>query len=185
MSVRMKRGDFVPADEDLEATMFERVLHRARSAGLDRYEVSNFARPGCECRHNLAYWRQHDWLAAGPSASGHVQGWRWKNTARLDDYLSHDDAGFARIQDVEPPDQRRNLSEALWTGLRTREGVDARAMLAQAASIDAQLPPRLAKVVERQTALGALRQTGDRWCSTDAGMLVADAIAVEFMRALD
>jgi oxygen-independent coproporphyrinogen-3 oxidase len=185
MAVRMKRGEFRPADEDLEASMFERVLDRLRAAGLDRYEVSNFATPGGECRHNLAYWRQDDWLAAGPSASGHVRGWRWKNTTRLDDYLSHEDGGFARVQDVESPDPRRNLAEALWTGLRTREGVDARAMLARAHAIDPAMPSRLERVAQRQVSLGAFSDQSGRWTLTDPGMLVADSIAVEFMRAVD
>ncbi|MBL8760497.1 MAG: radical SAM family heme chaperone HemW, partial [Phycisphaerae bacterium] len=84
MTHRLKRGEFTPADEDLEADMFTLVGERLRARGFARYEVSNYARPGAECRHNLAYWRQDQWLACGPSASGHARGIRWKNTPRLD-----------------------------------------------------------------------------------------------------
>ena len=73
MTARLKRGDFTPADEDLEADMYERTVERCAAAGLDRYEVSNFAATGHECAHNLAYWRQASWLAAGPSASGNLR----------------------------------------------------------------------------------------------------------------
>ncbi|MFY7895768.1 MAG: coproporphyrinogen III oxidase, partial [Phycisphaerales bacterium] len=111
------------APEDLEADLFEHTLATLRRAGLERYEVSNFAKPGDECQHNLAYWRQQDWLAAGPNASAHVRGLRWKNTLRLDDYLHKHVSDFAIVTDVERPDALRNLSERVWTGLRTAEGV--------------------------------------------------------------
>ena len=73
MTARLRRGDFTPTDEDLEADMYERTVERCAAAGLDRYEVSNFAAPGHECAHNLAYWRQASWLAAGPSASSNLR----------------------------------------------------------------------------------------------------------------
>ncbi|MFG0241498.1 MAG: radical SAM family heme chaperone HemW [Phycisphaerales bacterium JB054] len=73
MTARLKRGDFAPTDEDLEADMYERTVERCAAAGLGRYEVSNFAAPGHECAHNLAYWRQASWLAAGPSASSNLR----------------------------------------------------------------------------------------------------------------
>ncbi|MDX2017518.1 MAG: radical SAM family heme chaperone HemW, partial [Planctomycetota bacterium] len=123
MTARKNRGEFAPIDEDLDADMAELVFTTLRAAGLDRYEISNFARPGDESRHNLAYWRQEFWLACGPSASGHIAGHRWKNVPRLDDYLSMDDAGFTAARDHEPPDPRRALSERLMTGLRLREGL--------------------------------------------------------------
>ncbi|MFI4898367.1 MAG: radical SAM family heme chaperone HemW, partial [Phycisphaerales bacterium JB059] len=123
MTARLERHEFEPADEDVEADMYELTLERLAASGLERYEVSNFARPGRECAHNLAYWRQRDWLAAGPSASGHIAGRRWKNAARLDDYLRTDDEGFAPIMEHEPPDGRRAVSERIMTGIRLREGL--------------------------------------------------------------
>ncbi|MCC6429180.1 MAG: radical SAM family heme chaperone HemW [Phycisphaerales bacterium] len=122
MTARLTRGAFEAMDEGVEVDMHRLAWDRLRAAGLDRYEVSNFARPGAECLHNLAYWRQGSWLAAGPSASGHLRigsvgaegtvgvggavgggqvgsggryiapGHRWKNTPRLDDYLRKGDA---------------------------------------------------------------------------------------------
>ncbi len=72
MTARLNAGEFVAVDEDVEADMFELTGAVLSAAGLRRYEVSNYAKPGHESRHNLAYWWQEQWLAAGPSASGHV-----------------------------------------------------------------------------------------------------------------
>jgi oxygen-independent coproporphyrinogen-3 oxidase len=174
MTARMERGQFEPADEDLEADMLQLTLDTLRARGYDRYEVSNYARPGAECSHNLAYWRQEQWLAAGPSASGHVAGWRWKNVPRLDSYLSAPSArGVPPAIDVEEPDARRAMAERIMTGLRLREGIDA-----------SELPGGLHAEALRQHERGHLEIDGDRWRLTDRGMMLADGIAAEFMGLL-
>ncbi len=197
LAARRQRGEFTPADNDLEADMLELVLSTLRAAGRDRYEVSNFARPGAECRHNLAYWRQDPWLAVGPSAAAHLGGHRWKNTARLDDYLSIDEDGFAPIAEHEPPDARRALRERVMTGLRLVEGLDADETLAAADTLGpavaavvprdphaVPLPQRLRALVERQERAGLLTTASGRWRLTDPGFLLADRVAAEFLRTI-
>ncbi len=184
MTARLKRGEFPPPDEDLEVEMYRATLDTLRGAGLDRYEVSNYARPGQECAHNMAYWRQHDWLAAGPSASGHVAGHRWKNAPRLDDYLRHDDAGFAPVVEHEGPDAARALRERIMTGLRVREGLDRVELLERAGAVSppGSTPgPALRRVSGSLSARGWLLEEHGRWSLTDAGMLFADRAAAEMM----
>lgn len=182
LTARLRRGDVQRIDEDLEADMFLATVDRMRGAGLDRYEVSNFARPGAECRHNLAYWRQHDWLAAGPSGAAHVAGHRWRNVARLDDYLSSG-PGLGPFADHETPDVARSLRERIMTGLRLREGLDARTLAAEAERLEPGLGERLAAVAAAHSSGGRLVEREGRWSLTDDGMLVADAIAVDFFGA--
>lgn len=180
MTARMKRGEFEVADEDVEVAMYETTLRAVRARGMERYEVSNYAAPGQECRHNLAYWRGENWLAAGPSASGHFEGHRWKNSARLDDYLTQDDRGFAGIVDWERPDEKRELRERVMTGLRLREGLDEAWLMGRAGAVGVDAGGML-RVVDRLCAEGlALRSAG--WVRlTDAGMLLADGLAGELM----
>lgn len=183
MTARLSRGEFPRADEDLDAEMFLQSRHVLGGAGLDAYEVSNFARPGQECRHNLGYWRQDGWLAAGPSASGHLAGLRWKNAPRLDDYLTIDNDGFAPAIDIEPPDAGRALVERLLTGLRLREGVDADRAIADAAALDPASPARLTACARRLRREGLLAET-PRWSLTESGVLVADRIILDLVTAL-
>jgi len=188
MTARLNRGEFAPAEEDVEVAMFETTLATLRDAGLERYEVSNFARRGDEARHNLAYWRQEPWLAAGPSASGHFAGHRWKNAPRLDDYLDFDDEGFAPITDHESPDPRRALSEKIMTGLRLAEGLDVDSVLVLAASLAGANDPIVDKLnacAALYRGRGLLSPSPTRWVLTDAGFLLADGIAADFMAALD
>lgn len=180
MTARLKRGEFEPASEDLEIAMMREGWNLLAAHGYERYEVSNFARPGAECRHNMVYWRCGPWLAAGPSASGHVAGHRWKNVPRLDDYLGLDDEGFAAIVDHEPPDESRALREHVWLGLRLAEGVDEQAMLAQAGRT-----ARVRHVLDSALRRGLIRVEHGRWILTDAGVLLADSVASEFMAAID
>jgi oxygen-independent coproporphyrinogen-3 oxidase len=190
MTARLKLGEFTPVDEDTEAAMFELTAGALASRGLARYEVSNFAAPGAECRHNLAYWRQEQWLAAGPSASGHVWagedrapgGWRWKNVPRLADYLASE--GLPPVVDLEEPQPRRALRERLMTGLRLAEGLDAASWVADAARV---APESLERVLRRSRGFverGHLVMTTDRWVLTEAGVLFADGIAGELMQAV-
>ena len=185
MTARMKKGEFSQAPEDLEADLFEHTLATLRRAGLERYEVSNFAKPGDECQHNLAYWRQQDWLAAGPNASAHVRGLRWKNTLRLDDYLHKHVRDFAIVTDVEHPDALRNLSERVWTGLRTAEGVDIAETRQAAEAAKPGVREAIDRVARRQIELGALHDTHGRWQLTDRGFMIADAVAVAFLEVVE
>ncbi len=184
MTARMKRGEFAPADEDLEVEMYEITRARLASAGLRRYEVSNYAMAGGEARHNLVYWRQQQWLAAGPSASGHVSGWRWKNVPRLDDYLSGSD-DLPEAVDVEAPDESRLLNEVTWTGLRLAEGIERERTFLQAERLHPGASDRIEQLIDRLRTSGLLQVAGNRWTLTDAGMLQADGIAVDFMRAIE
>ena len=69
---RAMRGETLAADEETAAALFELTQQRLDAAGLPAYEISNHARPGAECRHNLAYWRYQDYLGIGPGAHGRV-----------------------------------------------------------------------------------------------------------------
>lgn len=182
MTHRLKRGEFTPADEDLEADMFSLVGERLAARGYARYEVSNYAHAGAECRHNLAYWRQDQWLACGPSASGHARGIRWKNTPRLDDYLSRSDRGWAPTSEVEPRDARRAVRERIMTGLRLREGLPTPWLMSQSRLVDQDTQARVQRALDRMSEQGLLLQRDPAIVLSDAGVLIADALAAKLMR---
>lgn len=182
MTHRLNRGEFKAAEEELEADMFTLVGERLRARGLERYEVSNYARPGAECRHNLAYWRQEQWLACGPSASGHARGIRWKNTPRLDDYLSFSDEGWAPTNEIEPRDAPRAVRERIMTGLRLREGLPHGWLLACARSKGAEIESRVDRALDRMEERGLLITREPAIVLSDSGVLLADALAARLMR---
>ena len=170
--------------------MFTHTHQRLASAGFERYEVSNFARPtetGGPSLHNLAYWRGNSWLAAGPSASAHLKtehgGWRWKNAPRLTDWQrAVEETGYAPVDDLETPEPARALAERIMLGLRLEEGLDANAIDAQAARLGAA--QTLAEAEQKERRAGRLTRRGGRLMLTDAGWLHADAVAAELMASL-
>ncbi|MBI9019664.1 MAG: radical SAM family heme chaperone HemW [Verrucomicrobia bacterium] len=76
-------------DEDLEREMYDRIRARLNAAGFVHYEISNFAKPGFECRHNLLYWTGGEYIGCGPAAHSHWNGVRWANVSDLDDYCAN------------------------------------------------------------------------------------------------
>jgi oxygen-independent coproporphyrinogen-3 oxidase len=183
LTARRDRGQVQPLDEDAEVEMYTTTVRTLADAGLGRYEVSNFARAGAECRHNLAYWRCEPYLAAGPSASGCLAGHRWKNVPDLPAYLVSD--GLSLVIDHEPPDPRRALAERIMMGLRLAEGLDAPAVLAEAADLGSAVADRLADVVSSHVRGGRLVEASGRWLLTDAGYLMADGVASDLMATLN
>jgi oxygen-independent coproporphyrinogen-3 oxidase len=170
--------------------MFELTVERLASAGFERYEVSNFARRtdlggGGPCRHNLVYWRHGQWLAAGPSASAHVGGHRWKNVARVGEWMQgvSRNAGASPIVDHEAPDARRALAERLMMGIRLAEGLDEVDVLTRAAVTGCDTA--LATCVRTQIERGLIERVGDRIRLTSGGFLVADGVASSLMACVD
>jgi len=183
MTARLARGEFTQMPDETEAEMYLHTINTLREHGFDRYEVSNHAKPGAQCEHNMRYWTSQDWLAVGPSASGHFRGARWKNTPRLDDYLKLDKDGFSPICDYEEPDDRRELMDLLMTSIRLSQGVDAQSALAQAEDLEAA--DKLQLAANMSQGQGWLSDAhADRWQLTDEGFLFADRVAREFIGAL-
>ncbi len=117
------RGFFEGVDADRCAEEYMTACTALESAGYAHYEISNFARGGHECVHNLVYWRGAEYLGLGPGAHSMVGGERYHNAPSLDAYLGQS-GEFPRALRVEDPrdDGERNL-EALMLGLRTSDGV--------------------------------------------------------------
>lgn len=192
MTVRLKRGEFLPTDEDLEADMFALTGERLIAAGLERYEVSNYARPGHESLHNLVYWRSGSWLAAGPSASGHVHaagvhagGHRWKNAPNLGTYLESA-SGFAPIVDHESPDAARALRERVMMGIRLREGLPVEAIRSHAEAAKPGVWASIEKAVTQMRSEGWIAPADDSGVIrvSERGWLMVDWVAKQLMKAV-
>lgn len=109
-------------DDDLQADMYELLADRLEAAGYGHYEISNFAKTGFECRHNMKYWRNAPCLGAGVSAAWYWEGARRKNTENLTEYMDavHADRSTV-IEEVRLPEPEA-VGENLMLGLRTRDG---------------------------------------------------------------
>lgn len=133
------RGGFVLPDEETSAAMFEQTQARLERAGMPAYEVSNHARPGAACRHNLIYWRYQDYVGIGPGAHGRFAVGKAKRATRRSsgpeawlEAVERTGHGTAETSTVEGRDL---VEEALMMGLRLADGID-RATFASVAGAD-------------------------------------------------
>jgi oxygen-independent coproporphyrinogen-3 oxidase len=119
------RGDFVLPGEDEAAEMFEVTQEMTAAAGLPAYEVSNHARPGAECRHNLTYWLGGDYVGIGPGAHGRLNGDAVRQHRAPETWLKaveQDGHGTCERQALDPASRREEL---VMMGLRLLDGIDA------------------------------------------------------------
>lgn len=161
---RAREGTLRLPDDDLVADLFLEAEDALSAAGIDAYEISNFARPGFESRHNLKYWDDGPFHAFGMSAHGFDAGVRYWNEATFGSYCAAvETRGSARAGE-RVLCARERLEEAVMTGLRVRRGIDRRDFRARH-GVD---------VVERFGE--ALRP------SIEAGLLIVDETAVRLTR---
>jgi oxygen-independent coproporphyrinogen-3 oxidase len=121
---RRSTGELEEMDEDLQADLYHQARETLEAAGLRQYEISSFARPGRECRHNLVYWRNEGYLGVGPGAASYVGGVRRVNTASLEEYVERIARDGQAVAESERLTGAKKLAETLFLGLRLREGID-------------------------------------------------------------
>lgn len=146
-------------DDDVQADEYELADDHLGGAGLHNYEVSNWARPGHECRHNLLYWGQHDYLGVGCAAHSHRAGRRWWNLRTPERYIAAVRAGEPTEAAGETLDPETRRLEGLQLALRTTDGVPLAALDGEALD-------------------GLVEQFDDRWVLTRSGRLLANEVAV-------
>ncbi len=182
-----RRGKLPIANEDIVADTFFAIEEALGAAGLEHYEISNYARPGDEARHNLGYWRGHDYLGLGCAAFGTVSGsssgqpasWalRYRNLIDPARYIRAALAGDADIESEEALSPDTRLRERIMLGLRLRSGfdlADAATDLGEQVWTDARR-----NAAKRLEARGKLDVQGSRLRIPRDAWVLADGIAAE------
>ncbi|MBI3455638.1 MAG: radical SAM family heme chaperone HemW [Candidatus Rokubacteria bacterium] len=162
-------------DEEVAIAQFERLCERAAATGLERYEVSNFARSGFRSRHNLLYWRREEYLGLGPGAHAALGCARFGNVRAHTRYRAALAAGRWPIAWQERLTPRQVRAERIMLGLRLREGVPRAWLEVQFADA----PARLARILDRYLAAGVLEARDGRLALTSRGVLLADSVAAD------
>ncbi|MCV7175888.1 radical SAM family heme chaperone HemW [Mycolicibacterium sphagni] len=167
---RVRRGDIDPPDDDVLAHRYELLDQRLADAGLSWYEVSNWSRPGGECRHNVGYWNGGQWWGAGPGAHGFVADTRWWNIKHPSAYAQQLADGQLPIAEFERLDGHARHIEDVLLQIRLRTGLPI-ATLTESEQL------RAGDAVDR----GLLIRADDRLVLTDRGRLLADAVVRDLL----
>lgn len=175
---QLETGRIRRCDPDLEAEMYLATIDDLAAAGFEQYEISNFARPGRACRHNLAYWRNEQYFGIGPSAAGYVAGVRYKNVPDSAQYVRAIESGRRPRAEEEslPPDRRAR--EAAMLALRLNEGLQRGAF---SIAYGRRVEDVFAQAIEKHVELGLLEADDETLRLTRAGRLVADSVIADFL----
>lgn len=165
---RVRLGELPAPDDDVMADRYAIVDELLRGAGLDWYEVSNWSRPGAQCRHNVAYWHSEDWWGVGPGAHSHLDGVRWWNVKHPSAYAERVAEGRSPEADRETLAAAERAMESVMLGLRLAEGLDAGVLAPEAA---AHVPDLVGRGLIDED-----RARAGRLVLTDRGRLLADAV---------
>ena len=174
----MSRAGWSQSPDDDAARMYEWAMARLASAGYDPYEISNVARPGRRARHNVKYWTDAEWLAFGPGAHGSREGRRWKNVSRMVDYADAVEAGGDARAEVHALTADERAAEAMFMGLRLREGVDIQ-RIRERYGVD--VCARYGEALSWHVAAGLVVLETDRWRLTERGRLLANDVMTVFV----
>ncbi len=170
--------------EEAERAMYMAAGQMCAKAGYERYEISNYAKPGFACRHNIGYWQGEEYIGMGLGASSYIGKTRYKNTSDLTEYFhlfdTHPDATdtvFLRTEVVHL-NKRDEMEEFMFLGLRMMEGVSRRDFLDRFGNdIEAFYGDVMARLVQA----GLLATQGGRVYLTEAGIDISNRVFAEFL----
>lgn len=165
-------------DEDTEYRMYEDTAEILKEYGYEQYEISNYARKGFACRHNVGYWKRVNYLGFGLGAASLYGNVRYSNTEDMEEYLQ-----YAK----EPEKIRRNLTELseqdqqeefMFLGLRMTDGISEKEF---EEIFGRNLPERYRRILEKYTAEGFVEYRNGRWAFSRKGIHVSNQILAEFL----
>ncbi len=179
--LKLSKGQVRP-DTQVDAALYEATWDFLEAAGYRQYEISNYARPGRECAHNLDTWAMQQWLGLGPAAASQYHGRRFANPPDLERWLKGVNAGDLDRVDEVALTPALLAADALVFGLRLNRGINLAALENRFTDFNfAALEPLWRDLL----ADGLLEMTSDVLKLTLAGRLVADRIGVKILELVD
>ena len=160
--------------EETERLMYERTKELLLAHGYERYEISNYARRGYACRHNIGYWRRENYLGFGLGSASLLENERFHNTTDLTDYLGGDYLAYEQ----EKLDKKSQMEEFMFLGLRMTDGISTECFR-QTFGLTVELV--YGPVLEQQIADQLLRKEDGRIFLTERGLDVSNYVMAQFL----
>jgi oxygen-independent coproporphyrinogen III oxidase len=165
-------------EEAMQRACYDAAIEAAASAGLEHYEISNFARPGRRCLHNLTYWDNDSYIGIGPGAVSYVDNVRRANLPDLAAYLRAVEAGLPPPAREERPGPRTQMAETMMVGLRRIEGIGRGDFRRRFGMDPAKAFPRS---LSRHAELGSLHVTSERIRIAPGYFFVSDSVLADIV----
>lgn len=175
---RQRRGQLHLPNEDTESDMFAYILSELKRHGFDHYEISNFAKPGFESRHNLMYWDNAEYYGIGAGASGYLNGMRYRNRGPIQHYLKAvSEQGHARLHE-EYLTKAEQMEEEMFLGLRKKSGISVARFEEK---FQLSFNDLYGTIVDQLIAEGLLKNNKQQIQMTQKGLFLGDTVAERFI----
>lgn len=171
-----KKGEALLPDEDTDRDMYHKTREFLASCGYERYEISNYAKPGRECRHNIGYWTGVPYLGLGLGAASYIEGIRFSNTRNLKEYLAGKQGDD---RDRQMLTKKEMEEEFFFLGLRLAAGVSLKEFERRFGLTAEEVYPGL---MERMVKEGAAVLERDRFFLTEYGFDVSNYVMAQFLQ---
>lgn len=175
---RRERGQLESADEQLEKDQYALAMELLPREGFQQYEISNFAKPGYECRHNHVYWNGDEYWAFGPGAARYVDGRRETNIRSVLGWLARLERNESPVADSEELDPRHRAKELVYLGLRRTAGIQRTDFFDRTGI---ELDQLYGAILSEQVRQGLLDDDGLTIKLTQQGRFLADRVVMEFL----
>lgn len=162
-------------NEEEEREMYDKTNEVLQNHGYERYEISNYKKPGKECKHNLVYWELGEYFGLGLGASSYINEIRYKN---LDDFEGYEKQPNQKIE-VEEVGKQQKMEEFMFLGLRKIKGISKKAFLQL---FEIPIEEVYGEIINKYVTLGFLQCQGDSICFTSKGLDVSNQILCEFIQ---
>jgi oxygen-independent coproporphyrinogen-3 oxidase len=173
----VETGEVAPVDEEADRQMYETTIDELEKAGFKQYEISNFAKPGFECKHNLNYWANKPYIGIGPAAGSYWNGKRTLNIENIKKYVDGVEQQTTVTDESETPDNTQIACETAVLNLRRRCGIILDEFQNQT-GFDAE--KLFAEPIGKYKKLGLIRQTKHRLYLTRNALPIADSVLCDF-----
>ncbi len=175
---QQSQGQLKMPPDDFQRELFEITIDTLTDAGYEHYEISNYAKPEKQCRHNLIYWTNGEYLGLGAGASSALKGKRFKNVNLPARYITQINESETAVESRETPDRRQRMGEAVMLGLRLREGLN---LVTFEQQFGTSFHEAFGDTVTRLEEMELMELRNDRAALTREGLFLADSVIVEFI----
>ena len=173
----LERGDFAELSEEENIKQFQTLITKMKEAGYRHYEISNFALPGCESRHNSSYWNDTPYIGCGAAAHSYNGTSRQWNIADIREYIKGVENGIPNFE-IEELTEEERYNDTILTRLRTAKGIPLEWIKQQ---FCARLNRYLQQMAEKEIALGNLKEEDGHLSLTEKGIFISDAVIRELI----
>lgn len=177
MHSALERGEFAELSEEENVEQFQMLITKLKEAGYCHYEISNFALPGCESRHNSSYWNDTSYIGCGAAAHSYNGDSRQWNIANIQEYIKGIEDGNPNFE-IEELTEEESYNDTILTRLRTAKGIPLKWMKEK---FNDRLNRYLQQMAEKEIALGNLKEENGHLSLTEKGIFISDAVIRELI----